>query len=755
MKIASSFTLKSLLLFLVFTFGCTTITTENPSTTPSPNLPTSTATTSLLPPTETPVGGLILPIRGVYIVNFERRGWGSGYYSGEAITNFNTVDPIVGHTVGEEISIQLDLMKEMGVNTITYEMRAADPISTNNFVFPECNIGPGLGFQYPEPTETEITNFIQFLDMLESKDIKMLLRLVNTHMEEDPPINNTIWLGTILEAIKDHPALELVLFEGETHWNDSDGDGVDDACGVPAEPPLWMGPNHSGAIYVKWAIEYANSLGLPYQKLSAEAIVGDYYSMHQGPSGPAATDMHLWDSIQVLKGIFDDIGIPNDQRTYALSLHERHKCTASNHLPCTEVGRHTWAIETIEHVFDVVGRDNRARVIIPEMGFSTWQETPDPDWNTETALMSLVWIMQNYGVEGGSFYSWVGSRSWEDFDPDFFAQPILRRGKEFTYNPVQEVLEALYTFGETENLDLSPDDTPPTFTSAVTTPTILKNGDSLEIIANLDETHLFVTVDLSPLDSGKTDLIVLIDRGDGIYTRSVTISPWNVAENGIKNLEVNAMDFWGNKTSITINLELKNPTRVTTEYLNDSFDGTDLNTEKWQMDVTGGGTVAQDDKLIVNTSVSSTYSHARIQSTRTITGDFDIQVNFQIDEGWSYPANDHLDGANFGVIIDGQSYLITRLRRSNGDDVMMVWSSTDSLFGEAPINSLTGKLRILRVGDTLILLYDIGQGWVELASTLVPPNSARVQMGNGSINAGYAFTSYFDDFHVNSGSIID
>ncbi len=204
-------------------------------------------------------------------------------------------------------------------------------------------------------------------------------------MEEQPPANNELWLGTILNAIKDHPALDLVLFEGSTRWIDSNGDDLDDACGIPAEPPLWMGPTTKVAGYVKWAINYAHSLGLAYGKLSAEAIVGDYYAINQGPSGPSATDWHLWDPIYVLKGIFDDLSIPTNQRTYAISFGEHRKCTTARQLACTDANPHEWAIETITGVFNTIGRANGARVVASEMSFLSVE---DKTWNTELALES-------------------------------------------------------------------------------------------------------------------------------------------------------------------------------------------------------------------------------------------------------------------------------------------------------------------------------------------------------------------------------
>ena len=695
---------------------------------------------------ETPIPRVLLPVRGLYIA-FERRGWGSGYYSGDVISNFNNYDEIVGHTVAEEVSLQLDIIKQMGVNTITFELRSADPTNTDLFEYPSCNINAVLGLQYPQPTTVEIDNLKAFFDLVQSKGIKIFLRLVNTHTEEQPPNNNTLWLGTILNAIKEHPALDLVLFDGCSHYIDTDGDGVNDSCGIPAEPSLWMGPTNSDAKYVKWAIGYAHSLGLPYQKLSAEAIVGDYFAIQQGPSGPAATDQHLWNPIFILKGIFDDLSIPNDQRTYAISFGQHRKCTTARQLPCVDANPHAWAIETITNVFDTIGRDTGARVVATEMSLLP---SEDKTWNTEMALESMIWIMQNYGIDGGCFYQWVSFRNWDDIDPAF-QQPIKQRGIEFIYNPVKDILENLYTLGQTDGLNLTLDSIPPVFLSILTTPVIVKNGDTLEISADLGETHLFVTVEMSYLDTDKTDFVVLIDQGDGTYKRKVTISPWNEAVNGTKSLQINAMDFWSNVTSTTINVELKNTQDMMIGLPHDDFSGIVINEKKWNPASVGDGMVMQEDRLVVKTSDTQEYSSAGVQAVWDFTGDFDTQVDYQIGEGWSRPEVEHLDGANFGVIIGGQSYHIVRLRRNNGDDVMMVWSSTGTLIGETSASNLDGQFRIIRTGTTLIFLYNIDEGWIEIASTTVSLNPAKVYMGNGSINASHTFTTYFDNFYINSG----
>jgi hypothetical protein len=382
-----------------------------------------------------------LPVRGLY-VQFERRGLSSEYWSGQVISDFYVHDPLVGHTRAKEVALQLDKIRGMGVNTITFDLRACDPTYIPGpFVPPECNMPPTLGLQYPQPTSKELTNLVAFYDLVHSKGLKILLRLANTHMEEQPPTKNTIWLKSILNAIKDRPAFELASFEGGTHLIDTDGDGKNDACGLPAEPPLWLGPKSKPAKYVKWAIQLGLSLGIPARKLSAEAIVGDFFIESQPGAGPEATDRHLWSPIKVLKGIFDDLSIPDDQRTYAISFYENRKCSKAQWIPCVEKDPNAWADETLEHVFDTIGRQNGARVIAVEMGLLTPVESK---WSTEQAMQSLVLLMKKHGVEGGCFWQWVCSHKEEEADPTF-ASPVKKRGVAFIYNPVKDVLVKFYT----------------------------------------------------------------------------------------------------------------------------------------------------------------------------------------------------------------------------------------------------------------------------------------------------------------------
>ena len=375
-----------------------------------------------------------LPIRGLF-VSFERRGWPAEYWSGQTLQQFDSLDPVVGTTVAAEVGLQLDVMHSLGVNTITYTLETSD--STNDdhgFTLPTCILPAVGGFRWPQPTAHELANLVPFFDLVESKGMHVLLSLINTHMEEVPPTNSATWLGAILSAIGHHPALELVLFGGAPHAVDTNNDGIPDVCGYPAEPPLWEGSTSVAARYVQWAIGYARSLGLPARKLTAEAIVGDYYTLNGGGG-------NLTDPFGVEKEIFDALQIPDSERTYGVSFYEHRKCSTARDLPCgNDVDPDQWADSTLEHIFSVIGPWSRARVVASEMGYLP---PVDASWSTSQTFRSLVTRMRSRGMDGGAFWLWVSGENSDELDPTA-AEPVKRRGVSFTYNPVKDAMVEMY-----------------------------------------------------------------------------------------------------------------------------------------------------------------------------------------------------------------------------------------------------------------------------------------------------------------------
>lgn len=390
------------------------------------NLYAVTASGAIYSSPITPAGSS-LPVRGLW-VQFDRRGWHSGYWNGDALQQFTQFDGVVNGTVNSEIALQMDKMRVMGVNTIELEIRAADISAGSSFTPPECAINPVLGVQYPQPTATELTNLAAFFDLASSKGMKIVLNLVNTHMEEQPPVNNTTWLRSILQAVENQPALYLVSFDGDVHVNNFNNV---QSCGIPAEPPLWLGSNAPPAQYVKWAIGYANSLGLPFSKLTAESVVGSYIDENSS---------NLYSPINVMKGIYDSLGVPDNQRTYGVSFYEHRKCLYATWQACVDEAAQPWAEETMQYIFATIGRTGAHAVAI-EYGYAT---PVNAALSTADATDNLLSLMEQDGMDGGCYWRWISYDNSEDADPTL-ADPVKRRGVSFQYTPVQAVLAKHYT----------------------------------------------------------------------------------------------------------------------------------------------------------------------------------------------------------------------------------------------------------------------------------------------------------------------
>ena len=102
------------------------------------------------------------------------------------------------------------------------------------------------------------------------------------------------------------------------------------------------------------------------------------------------------------------------------------------------------------------------------------------------------------------------------------------------------------------------DVTPPTIKSISLEPMVLKNGDTLEITVLASEAGLYVVVDVSQLDSDKTERIMLKEEKNGKYKGKVVISLGNTIANGTKTLLVHGTDYFGNVGTATTEAKLNN-----------------------------------------------------------------------------------------------------------------------------------------------------------------------------------------------------
>jgi hypothetical protein len=212
------------------------------------------------------------------------------------------------------------------------------------------------------------------------------------------------------------------------------------------------------------------------------------------------------------------------------------------------------------------------------------------------------------------------------------------------------------------------------------------------------------------------------------------------------------MDFWSNTTTTSEQVELNNPDNtLDATPPDDNFTGNALDPGKWRTDLAGGEIIGQQDgRVIISTGNKEKYSSGTILPMWDFPGDFDVQVDFQIGEGWKNLTEGHLDGAVFGVTIGGQSYWVTRLM-SGGRETVFNMNSIDNISNEMVSSSLTGKYRLIKKENRLLILFDVGSGWQRIITKTVPAGLAQIYFGNGSIFASQAFITSFDNFHINSG----
>ena len=333
------------------------------------------------------------------------------------------------------------------------------------------------------------------------------------------------------------------------------------------------------------------------------------------------------------------------------------------------------------------------------------------------------------------------------FFPDHFLDLVVPQTALFSDD--KHPKQSIYEFAKFQSK--SPDLVPPIIKSISAEPNVVKNGDEIKIDVNSDEYNLYIEADVSDLDTTKKSTIVFKQDTDGIYKCKMIIGAGNEAENDIKKITVSATDIYGNTKTAIIEVELKNDTSSGQPVLIDEFDGNVLDSTKWETNISGGGSVTQDEKLIISTGNKEATSIVRVQSIWSLIGDFDIQVDFQIKEGWEKLKTGHIDGATFGVDIDGHQYHITMLRRTEGDCLLFAWSSSGDILGVKNSDIIDGKYRLLRTGNMLFFMYDIGDGWQEMTYSNVPEGKTTVYIGNASIDASQTIISYFDNFSINSG----
>jgi len=200
-------------------------------------------------------------------------------------------------------------------------------------------------------------------------------------------------------------------------------------------------------------------------------------------------------------------------------------------------------------------------------------------------------------------------------------------------------------------------------------------------------------------------------------------------------------------------------TATTSDLPGDSFEGTILDTCKWDNRSYSGGQIRQDDELIASTSADYSWSAAKVFTQYQMTGDFDVQVDFRAGSGWTDPltpsgTSPHLDGAAMGIFVDDVRWiLVTRIIDPGGNSLGLYSNIPgQGMLASVANDSMTGKYRIVRTGSNITFKYDTGAGWQDLHTVSVFTTPVYIYLYAGSVATNHAFTTYFDNFLINSGA---
>jgi len=190
----------------------------------------------------------------------------------------------------------------------------------------------------------------------------------------------------------------------------------------------------------------------------------------------------------------------------------------------------------------------------------------------------------------------------------------------------------------------------------------------------------------------------------------------------------------------------------------DPFEGTDLDTCRWDARSYYGGQISQDGELILSASADHSWSGAKAFTQYQLIGDFDIQVGFRAGVGWTDPitpagAHPHLDGAAMGVYVDEPHWIhVTRIIDPGGNTLGLYSNIPgQGMLASVANNAMTGEYRIVRTGPSITFEYDTGMGWQDLGVVSAFTTPVYIYLAVSSVDTNHAFVTYFDDFLVNSG----
>jgi hypothetical protein len=157
--------------------------------------------------------------------------------------------------------------------------------------------------------------------------------------------------------------------------------------------------------------------------------------------------------------------------------------------------------------------------------------------------------------------------------------------------------------------------------------------------------------------------------------------------------------------------------------LSDTFTASHLDVGRWDPFPYGGASASTGAGLQIALNGSTGLSTFRVFTFYQFTGDFDVQVDFNLGTGWntSFPDSDsspQLNGGSIGVYLDDPNWMrIFRGRFANAEGFVFHSRASGSPTSEfAASTASSGSLRVVSSAGTYHFFFDTGTGWTELGS---------------------------------------
>jgi hypothetical protein len=227
-----------------------------------------------------------------------------------------------------------------------------------------------------------------------------------------PGCSRSAGSGPYSRSSGDDETVDFVTFDGDVSiaWNGQ--------CGGQSEAALWAGQWSPTGRYVANAIRYGRGLGISASRLSAELVT----------PCPCAEQ-----PVDVMKQIFDELRVPESERTYPLSMYDHTR------------PMHQTAEAALGRALAAIGKSsggaNGPRVLLSEFG----NEIPIPsDWSSSEAVESFGVLMEQFGLDGGNYWLWVEMNA--SYELQRLTEAVKQRGVAWRYNPVAREIRDLYGF---------------------------------------------------------------------------------------------------------------------------------------------------------------------------------------------------------------------------------------------------------------------------------------------------------------------